>query len=61
MEVGVRLEGSGIELAAALGDGGAEFVQRGDMPIDNWLIMLFPRDDLAIVVPWSLLLNHGPQ
>ena len=33
MEVGVRLEGSGIELATALGDGGAEFVERSDVPI----------------------------
>ena len=43
MEVGVRLEGSGLELAAALGDGGAEFVQRGDMPINDWLIHQGPE------------------
>jgi hypothetical protein len=38
MKVGVRLEGGGIELAAARGDDGAEFVERGDMPVDDWLI-----------------------
>ena len=43
MEVGVRLKGSGIKLATALGDGGAEFVERGDVPIDDWLIHQGPE------------------
>src|ERR687897_587200 len=43
MEVGVRLESGGIEPAAALGDDGAEFVQRGDMPIDDRLIHQRPE------------------
>ena len=43
MEVGVRLEGGGIELATALGDGGAEFVERGEMPIDDRLIHQRPE------------------
>ena len=43
MEVGVRLEGSGIELATALGDDGAEFVERGEVPIDDWLIHQGPE------------------
>ena len=43
MEVGVRLEGSGIELVTALGDGGAEFVQRGEMPIGDRLIHQRPE------------------
>ena len=36
MEVSVRLEGSGIELTTARGEDGAEFVERGDVPIDDW-------------------------
>ena len=43
MEVGVRLEGSRIELAAARGGDGAEFVQRSDMPIDDWLVHHWPE------------------
>src|SRR5688572_9478720 len=43
MEVGVRLESGGIEPAAALGDDGAELVQRGDMPIDDRLIHQRPE------------------
>jgi hypothetical protein len=43
MEVGVRLEGSGIELTTARGDGGAEFVERGDVPIDDRLIHQRPE------------------
>ena len=43
MEVGVRSEGGGIELATALGDGGAEFVERGDVPIDDRLIHQRPE------------------
>ena len=43
MEVGVGSEGGGIELATALGDGGAEFVQRGDVPIDDRLIHQWPE------------------
>src|SRR5215218_11366645 len=43
MEVGVWLEGGGIELATARGDGGAEFVERGDMPIDDRLIHQGPE------------------
>src|SRR3954469_14294780 len=43
MKVSVRLEGSRIELAAARGDDGAEFVQRGDMPIGDWLIHQRPE------------------
>ena len=38
MKLGVRLEGSRIELATARGEDGAEFVQRGDMPVDDRLI-----------------------
>jgi hypothetical protein len=51
MEVGVRLKGSGIKLATALGDGGAEFVERGDVPIDDWLIHQRPEmlDRLSMV------------
>src|SRR4051794_19867833 len=43
MEVGVRLEGSGIKLATARGDGSAEFVERGDVPIDDRLIHQGPE------------------
>src|ERR687898_1372677 len=43
MEVGVRLEGGGIEPAATLGYDGAEFFQRGDMPIDDRLIHQRPE------------------
>src|SRR5215203_1228370 len=43
MKVSVRLEGSRIELAAARGDDGAEFVQRGDMPIGDRLIHQRPE------------------
>ena len=43
MEVGVRLEGGGIELATALGDDGAEVVERGDMPIGDRLIHQRPE------------------
>jgi hypothetical protein len=43
MKVGVRLEGRGIELAAARGDDGAEFVERGEGPIDNRLIHQWPE------------------
>jgi hypothetical protein len=43
MEVGVWLEGSRIELTTARGDGGGEFVQRGDMPIDDGLIHQRPK------------------
>jgi len=38
MEVGVRLESGGIELTAAFGDEGAEFVEGCDMPVDDRLI-----------------------
>lgn len=38
MEVGVWLEGCGIELLTARGDDGAEFVERGNMPIDDGLV-----------------------
>jgi hypothetical protein len=38
MEVCVRLEGGGIELATAFGEDGAEVVQRGDMLIDDRLV-----------------------
>ena len=43
MEVGMWLEGGGIELATARGDGGAEFVERGDMPVDDRLIHQRPE------------------
>jgi len=43
MEVGVRLEDGSIEPAAALGDEGAQFVQRGDMPIDDRLVHQRPE------------------
>src|SRR5919107_5232099 len=43
MKVSVRLEGSGIELATARGEGGAEVVQRGDMPIGDRLIHQRPE------------------
>src|SRR4051812_26709737 len=43
MEVGVRLEGGGIELTTARGDGGAELVERGDVPIDDRLIHQRPE------------------
>ena len=43
MEVGVRLKGGGIELATALGDDGAEFVEGGEMPIDDGLIHQRPE------------------
>src|SRR3954451_21694896 len=43
MEVGVRSEDGGIELATALGDGGAEFVERGEMPIGDRLIHQRPE------------------
>ena len=43
MEVGVRLEGGGVELATALGDDGGEFVERGDVPIDDGLIHQGPE------------------
>ena len=43
MEVGVRLEGGGIELATARGDDGAEFVERGEVPIDDWLVHQGPE------------------
>src|SRR3954467_7238737 len=43
MEVGVRLEGRGIELATARGDDGVEFVERGDMPVDDRLVHQGPE------------------
>ena len=43
MKVSVRLEGSGIELATTRGEDGAEFVQRGDMPIGDRLIHQRPE------------------
>ena len=43
MEVGVRLEGGGIELATAFGDDDAEFVERGEVPIDDRLIHQRPE------------------
>src|SRR5215207_5618168 len=43
MKVGVRLEGRGIALAAAFGDDGTEFVQRGDMPVDDRLVHQWPE------------------
>ena len=43
MEVGVRSEDGGIELATALGDGGAEVVERGEMPIGDRLIHQRPE------------------
>ena len=43
MEVGVRREDGGIGPAAALGDEGAQFVQRGDMPIDDRLVHQGPE------------------
>jgi hypothetical protein len=43
MEVGVRLEGGGIELTTAFGDDGAEFVERGEVPIDDWLVHQGPE------------------
>ena len=43
MEVGVRLEGGGIELATAFGEDGAEVVQQGDMPIGDRLIHQRPE------------------
>src|SRR3954452_14489403 len=43
MEVGVRSEDGGIELATALGDGGAEFVEQGEMPIGDRLIHQRPE------------------
>ncbi len=51
MEVGVWLEGVGIELLTARGDDGAEFVERGDMPIDDRLIHQRPEmlDRLSMV------------
>src|SRR3954451_7628087 len=43
MEVGVRLKGSRIELTTARGEDGAEFVERGDVPIDDRLIHQRPE------------------
>src|SRR6478672_13515855 len=43
MEVGVRPEDGGIELATALGDGSAEFVERGEMAIGDRLIHQLPE------------------
>ena len=43
MEVGVWLEGVGIELLTARGDDGAEFVELGDMPIDDRLVHQGPE------------------
>ena len=43
MEVGVRLEGGGIELATAFGDDDAELVERGEVPIDDGLIHQGPE------------------
>src|SRR3954467_12457430 len=43
MEVGVRSEDGGIELATARGDGGAEVVERGEMPIGDRLIHQRPE------------------
>jgi hypothetical protein len=43
MEVGMRLEGGGIELATALGDDGVEFVQRSEVPIDDRLVQQGPE------------------
>jgi hypothetical protein len=43
MEVGMGLEGVGIELLTARGDDGAEVVERGDMPIDNGLVQQWPE------------------
>ncbi len=43
MKVGVRVEGGSIELVAARGDDGAEFVERGDMPIDDRLVHQGPE------------------
>ena len=43
MEVGVRPEDGGIELATALGDGSAEFVERGEMAIGDRLIHQRPE------------------
>ncbi len=39
----MRREGGGIELATALGDGGAEFVERGEVPIDDRLVHQGPE------------------
>src|SRR3954468_20059082 len=43
MEVGVRSEDGSIELATARGDGGAEVVERGEMPIGDRLIHQRPE------------------
>jgi hypothetical protein len=64
MEVGVRSEGGGIELATALGDGGAEFVERGEMPIDDRLIHQRPEmqhEDDAAGAPCTGLAREGGE
>ena len=38
MEVGVRLDGGGVEATAALGNDGIEIIQSGEVPIDDWLV-----------------------
>src|SRR5215212_10622583 len=43
VEVGVRLEGGGVEPAAAFGDDGAEFVQRSEVPVDDRLVHRRPE------------------
>ena len=61
MKVSVRLEGGGIELATALGDGGAEFVERSEMPIGDRLIQQGPEvlDRLSMVPLYAGFLQRA--
>jgi hypothetical protein len=43
VELGVRPDGGGVETAAALGDGGVELGEAGEMPIDDRLIHQRPE------------------
>jgi hypothetical protein len=39
MEIGVWLDGGGVEIAAAFGDRGIEYVQCGEVLVDDRLIV----------------------
>ena len=43
MEIGVRLDGAGVETAAAFGDGGIERIQRGEVRVDHRLVDQRPK------------------
>jgi hypothetical protein len=43
VEVGVGPEGGGVELLTAGGDNGTEFIERGDVPIDDRLVHQGPE------------------